>query len=572
LDDMHEVHVFAGKVVGFEVISHSFWHLLRWGLAGEIQLLWTHVTGFTGLIALLVTPLIVWPMLFQKLRKKIPFEWRKAAHYLSIVWGVAICFHAPKRYIHYIMGGAVGVYALDWAYGFFFQIHRLESLSFQRLGSAVEIQFEHPKGFRSDGAGYVYICLPWISKTEWHAFSLVELPTQEGSPRKSAVCMAVVGDWTSKVHAQITKHLLSRPGWVYGPFPSPFSTASSYSKLITVASGIGITPSVSAIDHLAKDRKVNLIWCCRDADLIEFYMRHSNTPFGVDAWSFIFYTGKRKLVLGPKPANRRIKIISGRFDSLEALVVAIIDHDEYGKPMPPELMKRAAESERVFYDKSTTRHVCDVLERALEAHSYDEIFDMALKRSADVDGLPPREVDLAGLVEILRRMEGSAAGSSSLTDAQLGEHLTSQLKWFDGKARVNCEELKKMISTLLEAHPSEGHDGEDVEPPHLMKKGTMKATMKSLLKGKGKMKGTMKGTMKGLLKGLELKGLPSRKMRVVAAVERRSLADAKTKAERKCIVDGWQMMYCGGAKPVVDSLEAIHEKYGLPLRVESFAW
>ena len=74
LDDMHEVHVFAGKVVGFEVISHSFWHLLRWGLAGEIQLLWTHVAGITGLIALLVTPLIVWPMQFQKLRKKIPFE------------------------------------------------------------------------------------------------------------------------------------------------------------------------------------------------------------------------------------------------------------------------------------------------------------------------------------------------------------------------------------------------------------------------------------------------------------------------------------------------------------------
>ena len=66
--------------VGFEVISHSFWHLLRWGLAGDIQLLWTHVTGVTGLISLLVTPLIVWPMLFTTLRKKIPFEWRKAAH------------------------------------------------------------------------------------------------------------------------------------------------------------------------------------------------------------------------------------------------------------------------------------------------------------------------------------------------------------------------------------------------------------------------------------------------------------------------------------------------------------
>ena len=80
LHDMHSIHAFAGKLVGFEVFSHSFWHMLRWGLAGDIRLLWTHVTGVTGLVSLLVTPLIVWPMLFPILRKKIPFEWRKAAH------------------------------------------------------------------------------------------------------------------------------------------------------------------------------------------------------------------------------------------------------------------------------------------------------------------------------------------------------------------------------------------------------------------------------------------------------------------------------------------------------------
>ena len=31
LDDMHNLHTFAGAVVGFEVIWHSWWHLLRWG-------------------------------------------------------------------------------------------------------------------------------------------------------------------------------------------------------------------------------------------------------------------------------------------------------------------------------------------------------------------------------------------------------------------------------------------------------------------------------------------------------------------------------------------------------------
>ena len=106
--------------------------------------------------------------------------------------------------------------------------------------------------------------------------------------------MGVVGDWTTAVHNALAKpRALS--GWVYGPFPSPFSTAFSYDNLIAVASGIGITPAISTIVNLGETRKVHLIWICRDADLIEFYLNYC--AFGDDAWSFIFYTGRRKLVI-----------------------------------------------------------------------------------------------------------------------------------------------------------------------------------------------------------------------------------------------------------------------------------
>lgn len=36
---------------------------------------------------------------------------------------------------------------------------------------------------------------------------------------------------------------MSRPGWVYGPFPSPFSSAAKYSNLVVTASGIGTPPA-----------------------------------------------------------------------------------------------------------------------------------------------------------------------------------------------------------------------------------------------------------------------------------------------------------------------------------------
>jgi predicted ferric reductase len=58
--------------------------------------------------------------------------------------------------------------------------------------------------------------------------------------------MATVGDWTKAVHAELAKPS-ARPGWVYGPFPSPFSTAGNYDNLIAIASGIGITPSISTM-------------------------------------------------------------------------------------------------------------------------------------------------------------------------------------------------------------------------------------------------------------------------------------------------------------------------------------
>ena len=121
----------------------------------------------------------------------------------------------------------------------------------------------------------------------------------------SCVCMAVVGDWTKAVHAALAKPC-ARPAWIYGPFPSPFSTASGYDKLITIASGIGITPSISAVVHLGDTRQVHLIWMCRDAELIEFYMK--TTQIHPDAWTFICYTGKRKLVLGARPDNPRFKV------------------------------------------------------------------------------------------------------------------------------------------------------------------------------------------------------------------------------------------------------------------------
>ncbi len=95
--DMHTVHKIFGIVVGIETMSHSFFHLLRWGLNNEMSLLWQTAAGMTGFVAAAVTPMICWPMVFPCLKKRISFEVRKGLLYLSIVWAIALLFYAPSK-------------------------------------------------------------------------------------------------------------------------------------------------------------------------------------------------------------------------------------------------------------------------------------------------------------------------------------------------------------------------------------------------------------------------------------------------------------------------------------------
>ena len=86
LTDSHNLHVFAGTIVSFEVLSHSFFHLLRWAVNNELRLIWYSQTGYTGLITLCLTPLIAWPMMCRRCKTKVSYETRKILHYLSIIW------------------------------------------------------------------------------------------------------------------------------------------------------------------------------------------------------------------------------------------------------------------------------------------------------------------------------------------------------------------------------------------------------------------------------------------------------------------------------------------------------
>lgn len=226
----HDNHVHAGTYIAFDVWVHTLFHLLRWADQGNIRLLWTTPAGLTGLVAVVAMPLITFPMMY--FRESLSYELRKGLHYLFYLFAVVLCFHVPTGavpnggFLAPVLGSCVALYALDTAYVYLFMTERVETTSFHVLSSGVRISMPVSDRFRGRAAraGFAYVCLPWIDDRQWHPFSLFEDPCD---PSTQQVFLMRNGDWTEAVHDALARDT-TRPCWIKGPFPSPYSHASLY--------------------------------------------------------------------------------------------------------------------------------------------------------------------------------------------------------------------------------------------------------------------------------------------------------------------------------------------------------
>lgn len=362
--DTQWIHSVGGRILGVATWIHVVFHFIRWGARGELSMLTEHITGKTGLVAISLLPLIVWPMAYEPIKKRISFETRKALHYLSWIWGLALVFHAPAVHIFWIMGIVMLIYFLDYFVGLYSRIFLVESTIFRRLGNQTVLSFRNPEGFGFNRASYVYIMLPWISQYQWHAFSVFPHPTEKNT---SSLCMAAVGNWTKELHSQVARPT-ARPAWICGPFLSPFASAIDYDHIITVASGIGITPALAVLDRLKDTRRVNLIWSCRDTSLVEFIV--NSVEFPPDAFIFIFYTGKKKLNLSNAPFN--VLVFEGR-PNLKKVIVSMIHRIETNTLLPEEII----EGGQAFRNMDTNERGEILIHRIANEFDCYDFFDAA---------------------------------------------------------------------------------------------------------------------------------------------------------------------------------------------------
>ena len=292
--DLHQLHVSMGTFLLYDgVFGHSFFHLLRWGREGDIGLLFTSTTGVTGLVALILLPLICMPMMVPLLKRRMPWECRKGLHYLALAFNIAIALHAPAMSILWVMLPVLIMYLVDVLYTLLARTFYVETSCFERLDNGVQLTFPNPHEFHHGHAqGYVLVCIPWLSVFQWHPVSVYPHQTD---PRYSSVFFNVTGDWTRALHTTVERGTC-RPCWIQGPFASPYNMVVEADCLLMVASGTGISLAIAVVVNHQGPRRVNLIWICCDPSLVKFYL--STVQFDPRGWTMIFYTGEGELQVG----------------------------------------------------------------------------------------------------------------------------------------------------------------------------------------------------------------------------------------------------------------------------------
>jgi len=521
LTSLHHLHVVSGTLVGVIIFWHALWHLIRWGVQGNMKLLIDTPTGITGLICLAITPLLVWPMRLAYLRKKISFEVRKRLHYLSWVWMGTLMFHAPQQDIFWIIGAAFLIYLLDWFYGLFMRTWMAPSARFVRLESAIMVRVQKPAGFTVKGAGgaYCYLCVPWVSKVEWHAFSVFKDPFDADCV---CFCIAVAGDWTQKLHDKLHEPIYRRL-WLYGPFPSPFESATDNDNVISIASGIGITPALSVIKSLAEHRKMHLIWVVRDASLLEFMIDYG-IQFDDDAYTLIFYTGKRELAFR-RALPYHVFLFNGRPD-LDDLIASLIQATKGQEDLDVSKYKRLEEHVDVAdvedFSRTVEHHFYIEITRLLLTYSVEELFNAAVRRSQ----INSRLVSFDGLKELM-----SSIFIRKFTDEQL--KTLFDLADTDESGAISFPEFEAFIKRLEKSaatHSDRFKQANGQQQVALAKQGSELATI---------------------------------------AIDPPADETERNKVDK---TEHWRMMYCGGSAQVVKVLQSVSSEHQIPLSIESFEW
>ncbi|MFO0557706.1 MAG: EF-hand domain-containing protein [Polyangiales bacterium] len=205
--------------------------------------------GLTGILWLLVFTGL-WSFSRASVRQSGRFELYYYSHLLYVLWFVVAMLHAPK--VLFIAAVPVVGLLVEVALRALRRANTVRLRSAWVLRSGVtRLEFDRPKDFRAQPGDWIYLCVPSISKHEWHPFTISNAPERD----TITVHVRTLGNWTSALRAHIEairEDVRSIPVEVRfdGPYGAPTSAIFRSKVPVLIGAGIGVTPMASVLESL----------------------------------------------------------------------------------------------------------------------------------------------------------------------------------------------------------------------------------------------------------------------------------------------------------------------------------
>lgn len=137
-----------------------------------------------------------------------------------------------------------GIYILEYLYRIKFRHKKFYNYQFSIISSNI-IQLTYPINNELQfPAKYLYLCVPQISKYEFHPFSIANY-----SDKEIIIYIRVLGDWTSKLKLAIMHNNISNI-IINGYYGNLTKYILFYKYIILIGLGIGITPILSSLEYI----------------------------------------------------------------------------------------------------------------------------------------------------------------------------------------------------------------------------------------------------------------------------------------------------------------------------------
>eukprot|EP00026_Physarum_polycephalum_P006372 Phypoly_transcript_06414.p1 GENE.Phypoly_transcript_06414~~Phypoly_transcript_06414.p1 ORF type:complete len:527 (+),score=77.52 Phypoly_transcript_06414:145-1725(+) len=250
------------------------------------------ISGATGHIVLLIM-VLMYSSAVESIRRPM-FEIFWFTHHLFILYYGILSFHGaqgllePPTFIYWIVG-PLALYLVERTV----RILRGKQttmliLARQHPSRVIELRMKKPS-FSYKPGQYLFLNCPYISKNEWHPFTITSAPDEDFV----SVHINAVGNWTNAITALLNpekkigivqEDLLEAPDGTAilrldGPFGAASEEVFKYKTVVLIGAGIGVTPFASILKHIkaciergkSPIDKVYFYWICRDKNSFEWF-------------------------------------------------------------------------------------------------------------------------------------------------------------------------------------------------------------------------------------------------------------------------------------------------------------